>query len=58
VEDLEGVYQQIIGDLGTVYSIGYQPTNNSHNGEWREVSVRLINKPELRTKTKRGYYAN
>jgi VWFA-related protein len=58
VEDLEGVYQKVINDLGTVYSIGYQPTNNSRDGAWRDVSVRLINKPELRAKTKRGYYAN
>lgn len=58
VEDLEGVYQKVISDLGTVYSIGYQPTDNSRNGSWRDVSVKLVNKPELRAKTKRGYYAN
>jgi len=58
VEDLEGVYQQVIRDLGTVYSIGYQPANNKRDGSWREVKVSLINKPELKIKTKRGYYAN
>lgn len=58
VEDLDGVYQQVIQDLGTVYSIGYQPTNNLRDGSWRDVRVKLFNKPELRIKTKRGYYAN
>lgn len=58
VEDLDGVYQQVIRDLGTVYSIGYQPTNNARDGSWREVMVTLINKPDLRIKTRRGYYAN
>lgn len=58
VEDLDGIYQQVIRDLGTVYSLGYQPTNNERDGSWREVTVKLFNKPELRVKTKRGYYAN
>jgi VWFA-related protein len=58
VEDLDGVYQQVIQDLGMVYSIGYQPTNNLRDGSWRDVRVKLFNKPELRVKTKRGYYAN
>lgn len=58
LEDLESVYQRIIRDLGTVYSIGYQPKNNVRDGKWHNVSVRLANHPELFARTKGGYYAS
>ncbi|HKQ99141.1 MAG TPA: VWA domain-containing protein [Pyrinomonadaceae bacterium] len=57
VEDLRGVYEQVIRDLGTVYSIGYQPKNRRRDGSWRSVSVRLVNRPDLAARTRRGYYA-
>jgi VWFA-related protein len=57
VEDLNGVYEQVIRDLGTVYSIGYQPKNRQRDGSWRNVSVRLVNRPDLLARTRRGYYA-
>jgi VWFA-related protein len=57
IEDLNGVYEQVIRDLGTVYSIGYHPTNKQRDGSWRTVSVQLVNRPELAARTRRGYYA-
>jgi VWFA-related protein len=57
LEDLNGVYEQVIRDLGTVYSIGYHPTNKRRDGSWRTVSVQLVNRPELAARTRRGYYA-
>lgn len=56
VKDLEGVYQQVIRDLSTVYSIGYRPGNPVRGGAWRAVSVQLVGHPELGVRTKRGYY--
>ena len=57
LEDLKGVYEQVIGDLATVYSIGYHPTNKQRDGSWRTVTVQLPGRPFLATRTKRGYYA-
>jgi VWFA-related protein len=57
VEDLRGVYEQVIRDLGMVYSIGYQPKNKSRDGSWRNVSVKLVNRSDLSARSKRGYYA-
>jgi len=57
LEDLRGVYEQVIRDLGTVYSIGYRPTNKKRDGSWRNVSVRLTARPDLAARTRRGYYA-
>jgi VWFA-related protein len=57
VEDLNGVYEQVIRDLGTVYSLGYRPSNKLRDGRWRTVAVHLVARPDLATRTKRGYYA-
>jgi Ca-activated chloride channel family protein len=56
VKDLEGVYQQVIRDLSTVYSIGYRPGNHVRDGSWRGVTVQLPKHPELAVRAKRGYY--
>jgi VWFA-related protein len=57
LEDLETVYERIIRDLGTVYSIGYQPKKSSWDGKWHNVKVSFANHPELSARTKSGYYA-
>jgi hypothetical protein len=56
VKDLEGVYQQVMRDLGTVYSIGYRPENLVREGSWRAVTVQLIGHSELAVRARRGYY--
>ena len=56
VKDLEGVYDQVIRDLSTVYSIGYRPANRVRDGAWRGVTVQLLGHPELAVRAKHGYY--
>ena len=56
LKDLDGVYQQIIRDLGTVYSIGYRPSNRAQDGSWHKVNVRVIGHDDLALRAKRGYY--
>lgn len=58
VADLETVYEQIIRDLGTVYSIGYRPLNNRRDGKWHQVNVGLVDHPDLAARTRTGYYLN
>ena len=55
--DLESVYEQIIRDLGTVYSIGYRPTNVTRDGKWHKITVNLVDRSELTARTRTGYYA-
>ena len=57
LRDLDTVYAQVVRDLSTVYSIGYQPTNRSLDGKWRSVEVLLTKRSDLFARTKRGYYA-
>jgi VWFA-related protein len=57
IEDLSGVYDQVIEDLGKVYSLGYKPTNDRRDGSWRTVNIRILNRPDLITRARPGYYA-
>jgi VWFA-related protein len=57
LEDLANVYGQVIIDLSTVYSIGYRPTNTVRDGKWRAVTVQLLDRRDVNTRTKRGYFS-
>lgn len=57
LSDLEGVYQQVINDLGKVYSLGYEPTNPTRDGTWRNVQISIVNREDLVARSRPGYYA-
>ena len=57
ISDLNGVYEQVINDLGKVYSLGYKPTNAKRDGSWRWVQVSILNRTDLVARTRPGYYA-
>jgi VWFA-related protein len=57
INDLNGIYEKIIGDLSQVYSLGYESKNETSDGAWRALSVKIKNQPKLTARTKRGYYA-
>lgn len=57
LSDLNGVYEQVINDLGKVYSLGYKPTNATRDSSWRWVKVSIANRPDLEARTRPGYYA-
>lgn len=57
-KDLSGIYEQIAGELGQVYSLGYEPKNETRDNGWRALSVKIKSRPELVVRTRRGYYAN
>src|SRR6266550_2290954 len=58
IEDLNGVYDQVINDLGKVYSLGYKPTNGKRDGSWRRVQIQIPNRADLSARSRPGYYAN
>ena len=55
-EDLEGVYQRVASELHTLYSVAYNPKDKNYDGQWRNVSIKIKDKPAA-ARTKRGYYA-
>lgn len=58
IEDLAGAYEQVVADLGTVYSLAYRPTNKTRDGKWRAIRITIVNRDNLVARGKRGYYAN
>ena len=56
LKDLDKVYDQVIKDLGTVYSLGYRSNNTVRDGKWRTVAVQIIGRPGVTAHTKRGYF--
>lgn len=57
ISDLNGVYEQVINDLGKVYSLGYKSTNTARDNSWRWVKISILNKTDLVARTRPGYYA-
>ncbi|HEX7772591.1 MAG TPA: VWA domain-containing protein, partial [Pyrinomonadaceae bacterium] len=55
--DLAGAYEQVVADLGTVYSLAYQPSNSTRDGRWRAIRIG-VNRTNAVPRGKRGYYAN
>jgi Ca-activated chloride channel family protein len=57
LEDLDGVYADIAGELGQQYWLAYERPAVTGEG-FRRVSVRLEGRPDLRARTRSGYYAS
>jgi len=56
VGDLAKVYDAIATELASQYSIGYVPRNVREDGKYRRVVVRVANRPELKPRTRTGYF--
>ncbi len=54
--ELNGVYAAIATELAKQYSIGYVPRNVRDDGKYRRVIVRVTNRPELKPRTRTGYF--
>jgi len=54
-DELRDVYGSIAQELASQYSIGYEPGNRAADGRLRRVSVRVVSRPDLRTRTRLGY---
>ncbi|MGI8788982.1 MAG: VWA domain-containing protein, partial [Pyrinomonadaceae bacterium] len=49
-------FKNIVAELGTQYTLGYQPTNTKKDGKWRTIEIRVA-KPNLTIRTRKGYNA-
>lgn len=57
LDDLNGVYDQVVADLAKIYSLGYRPANSKRDGSWRTVKIQVVNRTDLVPHTRSGYYA-
>jgi VWFA-related protein len=56
--ELPGIYASIGEELATQYALGYAPKRSDTDGSYRRVSVRVLNHPEARPRTRTGYFAS
>jgi len=53
---MRDAFKQIASELGTQYTIGYQPSNIKKDGKWRALELR-VQRPNLTIRTRKGYNA-
>jgi len=59
VEDLDQIYEQVLGEVRAQYTIGYVSTNEKADGAWRKVDIKITRADgkSLRVRARKGYYA-
>lgn len=53
---LEQAFDQISEELRSQYTLGYYPTNSTHDGKFRKIKIEMANK-DLKVLARKGYYA-
>lgn len=53
---LREAFKSIVAELGSQYTITYQPTNSAKDGKWRAIEL-TVAKPNLTIRTRKGYNA-
>jgi Ca-activated chloride channel family protein len=57
LSDLDGVYGTVATELSTQYAIGYVPAASRTDGAFHRVLVRVLSRPDARSRTRTGYYS-
>lgn len=55
--ELDGVYRSVAEELSLQYALGYVSTSGRVDGAYRRLVVRVLSHPELKSRTRAGYYA-
>jgi Ca-activated chloride channel family protein len=58
INDLSAVYSSIADELDHQYALGYASKNLRGDGRFRRVVVQVVTRPELRLRTRTGYFAD
>lgn len=57
LRDLNNAFGQIAADLRSQYLLGYYSSAERSDGRFRQISVRIPRRPDLRLRSRQGYYA-
>ena len=57
IDDLNDIFNRIAVELRAQYLLSYYSTNSQPDGKFRQISVSIPKRPDLRIRTRRGYYA-
>ena len=56
IDDLTTVYDTVLKDVGTIYSLGFEPNEGENHNRWRTLKVIIQSHPELKVKHRPGYF--
>ncbi len=54
--DLDTAFSQIAADLSQQYVLTYYHDDEKHDGRFRTISLKIVNRPNLRVRARKGYY--
>jgi len=54
--DISGAIRSAVNDTEVSYTLGYSPSHNEWNGEFREIKIK-VNRPGVEIRYRKGYYA-
>ena len=57
VTGLDAEYRKVVEDLRRRYVVSYTSTDPKRDGQWRDVQVRVRNRPDAVIRTTGGYFA-
>jgi Ca-activated chloride channel homolog len=55
--DLDQAFMQLEQDLRQQYLLAYEPTNETPDGGFRKIEIKLPNRKDIRVRHRKGYYA-
>ena len=56
IDDLSTIYDRVLKDVGTVYTLGFTPDVEPGDDKWRKLRVEIPSKPGLKIKYRPGYF--
>jgi VWFA-related protein len=58
LQDAQAAFARVAGDIGTLYSLGYYPTNKMRDGKFRAIHLEVRGlKDKSQVRARDGYYA-
>ena len=55
--DLSAGLQRVLDDNETYYVLAYEPPLSRRDGKFHQIEVRIADRPELKVRTRKGYFA-
>ncbi len=55
--DINAGLQKVLNDTETYYLLAFEPVTSYRDGRFRKIEVRLPSRPELKVRTRKGYFA-
>lgn len=57
IPDLDVAFSHVAADLAEQYVLSYYPVNERRDGRFHIFSLRVVTRPDMRVRTRKGYYA-